>query len=51
MIWRWRHHYQMRLSKIKINKLLMAHQDYPLLERAIETVEKLVSDSIQKIRK
>jgi hypothetical protein len=29
----------------------MAHQDSPLLERARETVEKLVSDSIQKIRK
>ena len=40
-----------RLSKIKFNKLLMAHQDSPLLERARETVEKLVSDSIQKIRK
>ena len=38
-----------RLSKIKFNKLLMAHQDFPLLERARETVEKLVSDSIQKI--
>jgi hypothetical protein len=29
----------------------MAHQDSPLLERARETVEKLVSDSMQKIRK
>ncbi len=29
----------------------MAHQDSPLLERARETVEKLVTDSIQKIRK
>ena len=40
-----------RLSKIKFDKLLMAHQDSPLLERARETVEKLVSDSIQKLRK
>ena len=40
-----------RLSKIKFNKLLMAHQDSPLLERARETVEKLVSDSIQKIKR
>ena len=40
-----------RLSKIKFNKLLMAHQDSPLLERAREIVEKLVSDSIQKIKK
>jgi hypothetical protein len=29
----------------------MAHQDSPLLERAREIVEKLVSDSIQKIKK
>jgi glyoxylase-like metal-dependent hydrolase (beta-lactamase superfamily II) len=40
-----------RLSKIKFDKLLMAHQDSPLLERARETVEKLVSESIQKLRK
>ena len=39
-----------RISKIKFDKLLMAHQDSPLLERARETVEKLVSDSIQKLR-
>jgi hypothetical protein len=29
----------------------MAHQDSPLLERARETVEKLVSESIEKIKK
>ena len=40
-----------RLSKVKFDKLLMAHQDSPFLERARETVEKLVSDSIQKLRK
>ena len=39
-----------RLSKIKFDKLLTAHQDSPLLEGARETVEKLVSDSIQKLR-
>ena len=40
-----------RLSKIKFDKLLTAHQDSPLLEGARETVEKLVSDSIQILRK
>jgi hypothetical protein len=40
-----------RLSKIKFNKLLMADQDSPLLERARETVEKLASESIEKIKK
>jgi hypothetical protein len=39
-----------RLSKIKFDKLLMAQQDSPLLERARETVEKLVSESIQKLK-
>ena len=40
-----------RLSKIKFDKLLMSHQDSPLLERARETVEKLVSDTLQKLNK
>ena len=40
-----------RLSKIKFDKLLMFHQDSPLLERARETVEKLVSDALQKLNK
>jgi glyoxylase-like metal-dependent hydrolase (beta-lactamase superfamily II) len=40
-----------RLSKIKFDKLLTAHQDSPLLEGAREIVEKLVSDSIQILRK
>jgi glyoxylase-like metal-dependent hydrolase (beta-lactamase superfamily II) len=40
-----------RLSKVKFNKLLMSHQDSPLLEQAREAVEKVVSDSIQKLRK
>ena len=39
------------LSKIKFDKLLMSHQDSPLLERARETVEKLVSDTLQKLNK
>jgi glyoxylase-like metal-dependent hydrolase (beta-lactamase superfamily II) len=40
-----------RLSKIKFDKLLMSHQDSPLLERARETVEKLVSDTLHKLNK
>jgi glyoxylase-like metal-dependent hydrolase (beta-lactamase superfamily II) len=40
-----------RLSKIKFDKLLMSHQDSPLVERAKETVEKLVSDALQKLNK
>jgi glyoxylase-like metal-dependent hydrolase (beta-lactamase superfamily II) len=40
-----------RLSKIKFDKLLMSHQDSPLVERARETVEKLVSDTLQKLNK
>jgi hypothetical protein len=40
-----------RLSKIKFDKLLMSHQDSPLLERARETVEKLVSDALLKLNK
>lgn len=37
-----------RLSKINFDKLLMAHQDSPLLEGAKEAVERLVAQSIQK---
>jgi len=39
-----------RLSKIKFDKLLMSHQDSPLVERARETVEELVSNNIEQIR-
>jgi glyoxylase-like metal-dependent hydrolase (beta-lactamase superfamily II) len=39
-----------RLSKIEFDKLLMSHQDSPLVERARETVEKLVSDTLQKLK-
>jgi glyoxylase-like metal-dependent hydrolase (beta-lactamase superfamily II) len=39
-----------RLSKIKFDKLLMSHQDSPLVERARETVEQLVSNTIEQIR-
>jgi glyoxylase-like metal-dependent hydrolase (beta-lactamase superfamily II) len=39
-----------RLSKIKFDKLLMSHQDSPLVERASETVEGLVSNTIEQIR-
>ena len=39
-----------RLSKIKFDKLLMSHQDSPLVERANETVEQLVSNTIAKIK-
>jgi len=40
-----------RLSKVNFDKLLMAHQDSPLLEGAKEAVEKLVDESIQKLKK
>jgi hypothetical protein len=40
-----------RLSKVNFDKLLMAHQDSPLLEGARETVEKLVDESIRKLKK
>jgi glyoxylase-like metal-dependent hydrolase (beta-lactamase superfamily II) len=40
-----------RLSKIKFDKLLMSHQDSPLVERARETVEQLVSNTIEQIRR
>jgi glyoxylase-like metal-dependent hydrolase (beta-lactamase superfamily II) len=39
-----------RLSKIKFDKLLMSNQDSPLVERARETVEQLVSNTIEQIR-
>ena len=39
-----------RLSKIKFDKLLMSHQDSPLVERARETVEQLVSNTIEQIK-
>ena len=39
-----------RLSKVKFDKLLMSHQDSPLVERARETVEQLVSNTIEQIR-
>jgi glyoxylase-like metal-dependent hydrolase (beta-lactamase superfamily II) len=43
--------YAQRLSKIKFDKLLMSHQDSPLVERARETVEQLVSNTIEQIRR
>src|SRR6187200_128868 len=39
-----------RLSKVKFDKLLMSHQDSPLVERANETVEQLVSNTIAQIK-
>ena len=39
-----------RLSKIKFDRLLMSHQDSPLVERARETVEQLVSNTIEQIK-
>jgi glyoxylase-like metal-dependent hydrolase (beta-lactamase superfamily II) len=38
-----------RLSRIKFDKLLMSHQDSPLVERARETVEELVSNTLKKL--
>ena len=35
-----------RLSKVNLEKLLIAHQDAPLLKGDRETVEKLVDESI-----
>jgi glyoxylase-like metal-dependent hydrolase (beta-lactamase superfamily II) len=40
-----------RLSKVNFDKLLMAHHDSPLLEGARETVEKMVDESIRKIKR
>jgi glyoxylase-like metal-dependent hydrolase (beta-lactamase superfamily II) len=39
-----------RLSKVKFDKLLMAHQDSPLLEGARGAVKTLVAESIQKLK-
>jgi glyoxylase-like metal-dependent hydrolase (beta-lactamase superfamily II) len=39
-----------RLSKVNFDKLLMAHQDSPLLEGAREAVETLVAESIRKLK-
>ena len=40
-----------RFSKVNFDMLLMAHHDSPLLEGARETVEKLVDESIRKIKR
>jgi len=40
-----------RLSKVNFDKLLMAHQDSPLLEGARGAVETLVADSIKKLKR
>jgi hypothetical protein len=40
-----------RLSKVNFDKLLMAHQDSSLLERARAAVEILVAESIQKLKR
>jgi glyoxylase-like metal-dependent hydrolase (beta-lactamase superfamily II) len=40
-----------RLSKVNFNKLLMAHQDSPLLEGAKDAVEKLVAQYIRNLKK
>ena len=40
-----------RLSKVNFDKLLMAHQDSPLLEGAKEAVETLVAESIKKLKR
>ena len=40
-----------RLSKVNFDKLLMAHQDSPLLEGARGAVEILVAGSIQKLKR
>lgn len=40
-----------RLAKVNFDKLLMAHQDSPLLEGAKEAVETLVAESIKKLKR
>jgi glyoxylase-like metal-dependent hydrolase (beta-lactamase superfamily II) len=40
-----------RLSKVNFDRLLMAHQDSPLLEGARGVVETLVAESIQKLKR
>lgn len=39
-----------RLSKVNFDKLLMAHQDSPLMEGAKKVFEKLVGESLQKLK-
>jgi glyoxylase-like metal-dependent hydrolase (beta-lactamase superfamily II) len=39
-----------RLSKIKFDKLLISHQHSPLVQRARETVEQLVSNTIEQTK-
>ncbi|MDQ2684519.1 MAG: MBL fold metallo-hydrolase, partial [Thermoproteota archaeon] len=39
-----------RLSKVNFDKLLMAHQDSPLIEGAREAVEKLVAEYIRNLK-
>jgi len=40
-----------KLSKVNFNKLLMAHQDSPLLEGARGAVETLVAENMQKLKR
>ena len=40
-----------RLSKVNFDKLLMAHQDSPLLEGARDAVEKLVAEYIRNLKR
>lgn len=40
-----------RLSRVNFDKLLMAHQDSPLLEGAREAVEKLVTEYIRNLKR
>ncbi|MGD9533993.1 MAG: MBL fold metallo-hydrolase [Candidatus Nitrosocosmicus sp.] len=40
-----------RLSRVNFEKLLMAHQDSPLLEGAREAVEKLVTEYIRNLKR
>jgi hypothetical protein len=40
-----------RLSKVNFDKLLMAHQDSPLLEGAREAVKKLVAEYIRNLKR
>lgn len=39
-----------RLSKVNFDKLLMAHQDSPIMEGGKQVVEKLVAESLQKLK-
>jgi hypothetical protein len=40
-----------KVSKINFDKLLMAHQDSPLLNGTRRTVETLVMESIKKLKR